>query len=338
MDAYAVATNSPPRPRYTLDDGPMHRRNGSRFDSHDDFYEFLDNNRTSANAAAPLQPPPPQSAHSAHSLPRMPPAQQPGPSRPPVTNAFPERSRPPSYSGSRSEELLVDKNATPARNTRQTQNQNQNGRRPQKLTTGPRPQTRAGSPPSPWSGPSSPNNPPQSARPATSGGDASLDSPSAAAAAIQRLKSPSIQQCVLQPLEQKVHEYEALMQREQEQMARLDDEIRALQERRADAEMRFMEAKGKHDDYRRQHQDVDRALRGEAPLPPTPMEPPVREQQQHQHAMRPMSMQHDDEDDEDDEDLMPSYNRRVQSQQSFSRSSQKPRARDRFRFSLFGDR
>lgn len=80
---------------------------------------------------------------------------------------------------------------------------------------------------------------------------------------IARLNSPSVMKSVLHPLEQKMHEYDHLMQEAHNQMVNLDEEIRIMQERRAQAEERFMEAKSKHDDYERQHTGVGRALRGE---------------------------------------------------------------------------
>lgn len=54
------------------------------------------------------------------------------------------------------------------------------------------------------------------------------------------------------------------MLEEEKLMAQLDSEMAALQERRRAADNRFMAAKTKHDDYRRQYQGVERALRGEA--------------------------------------------------------------------------
>ncbi|KAF4500428.1 hypothetical protein FAGAP_3354 [Fusarium agapanthi] len=95
---------------------------------------------------------------------------------------------------------------------------------------------------------------------------------------INRLNSPSIQKSVLLPLEQKIHEYDHLMQEAQAQMSQLDDEIRALQERRRQAEDRFIEAKSKHDEYETQHLNVGKALRGE-PMqqpPPPAVRPPVQ--------------------------------------------------------------
>ncbi|CAJ2508861.1 Uu.00g138870.m01.CDS01 [Anthostomella pinea] len=341
--------NSPTRPRQQqqpqsprdIDPGHGgHRRNdSSRFDSHDDFYAFLDSNRgppppgaTNPNSGAPMQPPmqapmPHQSAQNQMQQgQRLPPVPQANQSRPPVTNSFPERSRPPSNTGSRSEEMLVDKNpgAKVAR---------QNGRRTtgNKPSSAPRPTTRAGSPPGPsqWSGGSSPNQSGnQHSRPVSSDDAKALD----AAASIQRLKSPSVMDSVLQPLGQKVHEYEILMHQEQDQMSRLDEEIRALQDRRAEAEVRFIEAKSKHDDYRRQYQDVEQAMRGAAPLQREPTSRPQTQQRQ-------IPIHHEEDDDEDDleDDMSPPYNhnRRIHSQQSFGRTSQKGKP-NRFRFSLFG--
>ncbi len=80
---------------------------------------------------------------------------------------------------------------------------------------------------------------------------------------IPRLNSPSIMASVLQPLDKKVQEYDAQMNEAQNQMAQLDAEMAALHERRREAESRYIAAKTKHDDYRRQYQGVERALRGE---------------------------------------------------------------------------
>ncbi|KAF4982187.1 hypothetical protein FZEAL_2165 [Fusarium zealandicum] len=95
---------------------------------------------------------------------------------------------------------------------------------------------------------------------------------------ISRLNSPSIQKSVLLPLEQKIQEYDHLMHDAQSQMTQLDEELRALQERRRMAEERFVDAKTKHDEYERQHQDVGRALRGELvrEQPPPPVRQPVQ--------------------------------------------------------------
>ncbi|KAK7427635.1 hypothetical protein QQZ08_005910 [Neonectria magnoliae] len=79
-------------------------------------------------------------------------------------------------------------------------------------------------------------------------------------AEINRVNSPSIQMIVLQPLERKIDEYDLLMREEQANIDHLDAEVRALEERRQRAEERFLEAKAKHDEYERQHQDVSRAL------------------------------------------------------------------------------
>lgn len=46
-------------------------------------------------------------------------------------------------------------------------------------------------------------------------------------------------------------------------MDQMDAEMAVLQSRRREAEEQYMAAKAKHDDYRRQYQGVERALRGE---------------------------------------------------------------------------
>ncbi|KAI5456528.1 hypothetical protein BGZ63DRAFT_457858 [Mariannaea sp. PMI_226] len=95
--------------------------------------------------------------------------------------------------------------------------------------------------------------------------------------AINRLNSPSVMKSVLQPLEQKMQEYDQLMQDAHNQMMQLDEEIRLMQDRRAQAEERFVEAKTKHDEYERQHVGVGRALRGEPePQPRLPSPEPVQ--------------------------------------------------------------
>jgi len=170
-------------------------------------------------------------------------------------------------------------------------------------------------------------------------------------------------ECVLQPLEAKVREYDGVMQREQEEIKRLDEELAALQARRAEAEGRFNEAKAKHDEYQRQYNDVERAMSGDTALP---LMSPALQQQQRPTTVhgpgsvtgaavqRPMSANHpqqrrfgenpygDDLDDDDHSYASPSYSspgRRIQSQQSFGRASQKTGVKERFRFSsLFGGR
>jgi hypothetical protein len=169
-------------------------------------------------------------------------------------------------------------------------------------------------------------------------------------------------ECVLQPLEAKVREYDGVMQREQDEIKRLDDELAALQARRAEAEGRFNEAKGKHDEYQRQYNDVERAMSGEGAPPlmspalqqPRPTTVPGSGSVMGAAAQRPMSANHaqqrrfgdnpygDDLDDDDHSYVSPSYGspgRRIQSQQSFGRASQKTGMKERFRFtSLFGGR
>lgn len=165
MDAYAATMNQPPQPHQqsprgvTLEDGPPnpHRRNNSHFGSHDDFYAFLDSNRgpSMASTAGPSGPSGPNGLNGLNgpnerSPPPapMPPQQQhqrnqPSQSRPPVTNIFPDRSRPPSYSGSRSEEFLVDKSAN-AKMARQNQRR---GVPPTKPLSTPRQRTTSPTPP-----------------------------------------------------------------------------------------------------------------------------------------------------------------------------------------------
>lgn len=134
-------------------------------------------------------------------------------------------------------------------------------------------------------------------------------SPLSDAGNINRLNSPSIGKSVLQPLEQKIHEYDRLMEEAQNQIMQFDEELRALQERRRQAEDRFVEAKSKHDEYERQHQDVGRALRGELETARAP---------------RPMPRM----------ESLESFRDRPVSEQS-SKASQKLRARDRLRMSIF---
>lgn len=288
-----------------------------RFDNHDDFYAFLDNNR------GPPSIPQQQNNHPHSPTDNI--------SRPPVANSFPvqggqTRSRPPSYSGSRSEEMLQLSDSASAKMHRQ------NGRRGNNTrpSSGSRPSNNInnfnGEKSPPGTAGSAQSTPTRQTRPL------SPDGPPAGmgrAASIQRLKSPSVMNCVLQPLEHKVKEYESLMHREEDQIVRLDDELRALQERREEAQMRFLEAKAKHDDYRRQYHDVERALRGELPVSAAPA--PIQRERE-----RPMSYCEEEPDDDEEEELAPPppMNRRVQSQHSFGRASGK--GKSRFRFSLFG--
>ncbi|RYP50147.1 hypothetical protein DL768_004264 [Monosporascus sp. mg162] len=365
----------PPQPLndYDFDERALHfTKPNSQFSSHDDFYAFLENNRSDQNIHGihgPLNPnantPPQQSQmqpqQKRQSGPGMSPNHYQGHTRPPVSS----RQRAPSYSaqGSQSEEMLVAKTEAAQKAVRQ------NARRPVK--------------PPPASSSSSPSSGPQQSRPSSSSNrpGGGLDSPAAqqqqqqspkgrlnpsspealappasgaVGASIARLQTPSLMDSVLKPLEQKVREYSELMRQEHDQMTRLDEELRALQERRAEAESRFLEAKSKHDDFRRRHDDVERAMRGEPPLPREPQQPPPQQQlpvreaghpqsgpppPQQRYPERPMSFHHeDDESDQSEDDVRPA-SRRVQSQQSFGRPpQQKPRARDRFRLSLFGDR
>jgi hypothetical protein len=97
---------------------------------------------------------------------------------------------------------------------------------------------------------------------------------------ISRIGSPSIATSVLHPLESKMREYADLMDDAQRQLSQLDDELIALQERRRQAEERFVDAKAKHDTYERQHADVERALRGDFQQQHGMAPPPFQQQQQ----------------------------------------------------------
>lgn len=78
----------------------------------------------------------------------------------------------------------------------------------------------------------------------------------------------------------KMREYYGFMEEEQRKMTELDAELRALQEQRQQAEERFLDAKQKHDEYERQHMDVERALRGEFQQRQPQPQPPQQQQQQ----------------------------------------------------------
>ncbi|KAK8848518.1 hypothetical protein PGQ11_014998 [Apiospora arundinis] len=289
----------------------------SKFDSHDDFYDFLDSNRGGNGGGPPPQSQTagrPSSINSNNTNPNnnnmamggSPNVQRPIPingpdqqSRPPVTRGAggaQMRSRPPSYgSGSRSEEMLVDKHREQrererrqqqAREQQQAQMQqaspggppsiNNSARKP--LPGGPRsPSSDSPSHNAPWRAGSGAHAPQQQQARPTSSDSVSSDglrpngasnNQNAMGAAIQRLKSPSVADCVLSPLESKVTEYMGFMNQEEDTISRLDAEISLLQARKAEAEARHAEAKSKHDDYRRQYADVERALRGDAPPMP----------------------------------------------------------------------
>ncbi|ETS81670.1 hypothetical protein PFICI_06672 [Pestalotiopsis fici W106-1] len=366
---YPVAVHSPTKARgpRDLEDVPF-RNKQARFDNHDEFYSFLDNNRgpggMTAGVATQIQIPP-QSQRSVQTQDQNSPGGD--QSRPPVTNSFvPQRtssgrSRPPSYSGSRSEEMLVDRRAEngagggggggPQKNGdggNPHKVQRQNGRRngggrPTTAAGGQQPNGNKNSPPR--NGAASPQHHRNSADAGIGGAGRPLSSGSlsnqAAGAAIERLKSPSVMSCVLQPLDNKVKEYQGLMHQEQDEMTRLDEEIRALQERRSRAEMRYLDAKSKHDDYLRQHQDVERALRGEPPLQrdlASAQQRPLPQSQQSHHQTRPVSIRDEEEEFEEDEYEPEPVHRQMNSQQSFGRSSQKGGFGARFRNSIFGSR
>jgi hypothetical protein len=132
---------------------------------------------------------------------------------------------------------------------------------------------------------------------------AAIAGPSTHASRISRLESPSVIKSVLQPLDKKISEYDQLMTDASTEMTTLDEEIRALQVRRQLAEDRFLGAKAKHDDYARQRDDVDQAMRGEWPpaasapdhravaFAPTPVMTP--QQQQPMAPQQGMARNHD---------------------------------------------
>lgn len=79
-----------------------------------------------------------------------------------------------------------------------------------------------------------------------------------------RFDSPEITDHVLQPLEQKIHQYNVLMHRAQEQRIFIDEEIRLREERRYLAETQFRAAKAKHDEYQYKYRAVSLALYNDA--------------------------------------------------------------------------
>ncbi|KAK8057403.1 hypothetical protein PG996_011340 [Apiospora saccharicola] len=273
----------------------------SKFDSHDDFYDFLDSNRggSGAAAAAAAERKPPLATAHPHQRPRPEP-----PARHARRRRCPDAVTAPSYgSGSRSEEMLVDKHREQREKERRQQQireqqlaqqqAHQQGASPagarKPLPGGPRsPSSDSPSANAPWRGGSGahpPQAPPaaqrqQEARPVSSDSNSSDGRPlarnntaagAAMGAAIQRLKSPSVMDCVLSPLESKVTEYLGFMTSEEDTISQLESEIALLQARKAEAESRHAEFKSKHDDYRRQYADVERALRGDAPPVPAPL-------------------------------------------------------------------
>jgi hypothetical protein len=160
--------------------------------------------------------------------------------------------------------------------------------------------------------------------------------PSSQASRISRLESPSVIKSVLQPLERKISEYDQLMTDASTEMTLLDEEIRALQARRQLAEDRFLGAKAKHDDYERQRDDVEHAMRGEWPpmaaagpadhravaFAPTPVMTP---QQQPPPVTPRQAMAHINDDESVDE-------RPLSRESEFSHSN-RAGTRDRFRLS-----
>jgi hypothetical protein len=323
---YPAGMSSPSKSRYhnqSARDFQGAKQNSALFDSHDDFYAYLDKNKIPPTHAQTQQ----QQGQQGRAA--LPPHRNPGPdqSRPPMTNAFPAgprtgssgRSRPPSYSGSRSEEMLVAKEEEAAL----LRQQGQNARR------GSRPLSTSG-PPQPTTGSPSPSSP---MRPQAQNHPTSTDSVPPLGMSIERLKTPGLTDYVLRPLDQKVREYEEIMQQEQDKMTRLDESIRALLEQRSQAETRHSEAKGKHDDYCRQYQDVEKAMRGESPAQ---RQRAQRERERDREKERSNSFPEDDDDDDQAEER--TIRQRMDSQQSLGRMSQKMNLKDRFRLSLFGDR
>ncbi|KAK8123702.1 hypothetical protein PG999_003620 [Apiospora kogelbergensis] len=378
----------------------------SKFDSHDDFYDFLDSNRGANGGPPPQQQSArPSSINSNHNTNNMAMGGSPNVQRPiPINGPGPEQSRPPvtrgaggaQMRGSRSEEMLVDKHRDQRERERRQQQQreqqqaqlqqqqgaspaaNSSARKP--LPGGPRsPSSDSPSHNAPWRSGSGAHPPQQQARPTSSDSVSSDGRPvgqSAMGAAIQRLKSPSVMDCVLQPLESKVTEYLGFMTAEEDSIARLDAEISLLQARKAEAESRHAEAKAKHDDYRRQYADVERALRGDAPPLPgmrhaatatpggnvaVPAPAPqsngptttrelqqMQQQQQQQGGMGRPSLHNPQHDDRDMDDMDDDYDddddeyqqRRPGSRRIMSQQSfgrgSQQGKKSRFRFSLFG--
>lgn len=167
---------------------------------------------------------------------------------------------------------------------------------------------------------------------------------------IDRIGSPTIAKTVLQPLDVKIREYQALMDEAQSQMNQLDEELRAMQERRRKAEERYIEAKAKHDDYERRRADVDSALRGDYQQRLQQQQHQMQQQQQMQEMqMRDMPQEHPYEQPPPQShpqlgarsswNNMPrppsvdSYDDRPRTGHSFGKN--KPKGRSRFRLSFF---
>jgi hypothetical protein len=180
------------------------------------------------------------------------------------------------------------------------------------------------------------------------------------AGSIARTPSRGVVASVLQPLGRKCDEYDALMAAAQADMARLDEELARLAEQRAQAEGRFNAAKGKHDDYRRQYVDVERALSGLPPLSAGGMDTNGMDGMQRNVSMggvsilpggqnrvgmveRAMSFQdlghHEDDDDDDDIDYDEDEGQHQQQQQGRPRhvfGEKKMGPMEKLRKSFFG--
>ncbi|PVH77277.1 hypothetical protein DL98DRAFT_517388 [Cadophora sp. DSE1049] len=199
-----------------------------------------------------------------------------------------DRPRPPSYSGGPHEELLNKTNEAMRRRQEQQQQQQQPRRRGYRRTDEDDQSPTRPSPPqssrAEASGPSqsdsaaykqslpntrSRSDPVPSQQSPTRSSEheqrfsRGKESSQAMGNAIPRLNSPIVMSSVLQPLNGKIQEYNSQMNDAQNLMDQLDAEMATLQERRREAEKQYMAAKTKHDDYRRQYQGVERAMKGE---------------------------------------------------------------------------
>lgn len=183
---------------------------------------------------------------------------------------------------------------------------------------------------------------PQASQPVTGPSPPNQTPAQAAGASISRLKTPSVMDSVLQPLGIKVQEYDRLMHEAQDNMKRLDDELRALQLRRDEAETRFLDAEARHKEWQQQYDGVRRTLTGEAPAasqaPPMPQVKINDPLPNHNIQTNNIHDDDDDDDDEDDDDdNEPVYKRpwSMNHQSSFTSTKSKGR-RSRLLSSIFG--
>lgn len=155
-------------------------------------------------------------------------------------------------------------------------------------------------------------------------------------ATIERLKTPSVMETVLQPLGRKVQEYNRLVNEAQDDIKRLDDELRLIQTRRDEAHARLLDAQTRYEDWQQQYASVERTLKGEVPpvpqLPQLPLEQP---KPQAAAAATAAEQFHDDDEYDDDEDLR-ERPWSASHQGSFASTKSKTRVRDRLRKSIFG--